>query len=101
MDEFDYFNNVRCKGQEKEEEKEEDTEFKEFTECEHLDFINSNGINVCISCRLEFYHHRDSDSDFDEQKQTYLCSGVNNDPTRCQIRRSTEKTIIKDVEGMG
>lgn len=82
-----------------------DSEFKqgnnEFIEelCEHKNTIIEGGIELCVDCGEEI----EGNIFFDKEWRYYGASDSRHtsDPNRCQARKIEEKTIHKDVEGMG
>ena len=69
------------------------------SECDHFDVSDDNGAIICLDCGQELKR----DLNFDKEWRYYGSDDTrrNTDPNRCQMRKSEEKGIFKDVEGMG
>tara|TARA_B100000073_G_scaffold348421_1_gene367135 strand:- start:2539 stop:3348 length:810 start_codon:yes stop_codon:yes gene_type:complete len=67
--------------------------------CKHLHMLAENGITLCEDCGEEITR----DISFDKEWRYYGASDTkhNSDPNRCHVRKSEDRTIYKDVEGMG
>ena len=67
--------------------------------CKHLHTITDNGITLCEDCGEEI----NRDITYDKEWRYYGASDTkhNTDPNRCHIRKIEDRTIYKDVEGMG
>jgi transcription initiation factor TFIIIB Brf1 subunit/transcription initiation factor TFIIB len=67
--------------------------------CKHLDFQVENGLFYCLNCGeqidQDFVKTKDSRY-FDTNDSLYTM-----DPGRCQMRKSDQRSIYKDVENMG
>lgn len=67
--------------------------------CPHDNIIEEKGIGVCIDCGEEIQNKTTNDKEW-----RYYGSGDNkhySDPTRVQQRKSEDKNIFKDVDGLG
>jgi len=77
------------------------TDEDDFVEeiCQHKSRIVEGGVELCMDCGEEI----DSGVFFDKEWRYYgpADSRHTSDPNRCQARKSDEKSIHKDVEGMG
>jgi len=73
----------------------------EFVEelCTHSNRLVESGVEICTDCGEEI----DSNLFFDKEWRYYGASDSRHtsDPNRCQARKIEEKSIHKDVEGMG
>lgn len=67
-------------------------------ECNHV-FITLNGNNVCELCGIELPREIDNTKEW----RYYGAADTRHtgDPSRCHMRKTEERTINKDVEGMG
>ncbi|MDB4413286.1 hypothetical protein N9189_02055 [Pirellulaceae bacterium] len=67
--------------------------------CPHTELAIENGVTHCIECGEEVLR------DISQEKEWRYYGPSDNihtaDPNRCQIRRREERSIYKDVEGMG
>ncbi len=68
-------------------------------QCEHLHVISDNGTTLCEDCGEEI----NRDISYDKEWRYYGAADTkhNSDPNRCHIRKIEDRTIYKDVEGMG
>jgi hypothetical protein len=69
---------------------------KEDSWCKHANTQVDGGLITCLECGLEVENEIVYEKDW-----KYYGADYGPDPTRCQPRRSTEKSIYKDVENMG
>ena len=67
--------------------------------CKHEHILTDNGTKICEDCGEEITR----EINFDKEWRYYGASDTkhNTDPNRCHIRKSDERSIYKDVEGMG
>ena len=67
--------------------------------CNHNSILEENGIKVCTDCGIEITR----DITYDKEWRYYGASDTRHisDPNRCHARKSDERTIYKDVEGLG
>ena len=73
---------------------------KEYDDsCKHSNILEENGIKVCTECGIEITR----DITYDKEWRYYGASDTrhNTDPNRCHARKSDERTIYKDVGGLG
>lgn len=77
----------------------EQEELNENKGCPHNDVSMENGVTHCIECGEEVLR----DISHEKEWRYYGPSDSihNSDPNRCQIRKREERSIYKDVEGMG
>jgi transcription initiation factor TFIIIB Brf1 subunit/transcription initiation factor TFIIB len=68
-----------------------------INDCEHSDLVEENGSIVCSECGIEIRKTITHEKEW----RFYGNSDKRSDPNRVQIRKSEEKSIIKDVETMG
>lgn len=68
-------------------------------ECKHVNCDVSSGHKICIDCGHQFQ----DDIKYDKEWRFYGASDTRHstDPNRCHIRKNSEKTIEKDVLGLG
>ena len=90
MDTFDLFAQLK---------KEEQETTPNINECAHQNTIQSNGYLICTDCG----HQCEKQLTYDREWRYYGASDTKyaSDPNRCQARKTTEKTIYKDVEKLG
>lgn len=71
----------------------------EHEKCEHTNIIKENDAILCMDCGEEI------EKSISLEKEWRYYSGIDNrhtsDPSRCQVRKSEERTIFKDVETLG
>lgn len=94
MDDFDILNSIvdEVTNKEKEEKKEKEI----VTDCPHENVIKENSKIHCIDCGLEIKNFTKKELNQISSEDTKKMS----DPMRCQVRKTEEKNIYKDVEGM-
>jgi transcription initiation factor TFIIIB Brf1 subunit/transcription initiation factor TFIIB len=67
--------------------------------CKHVNIDSKNNLSVCVDCGIEINRN----IVFNKEWRYYGASDTryNSDPNRCQIRKTTERSIFKDVENLG
>lgn len=98
MDDFALFDQA-LRECEKNSQPEEQVETNQNNECPHTDVAIENGVTHCIECGEEVLR----DISHEKEWRYYGPSDTMHtaDPNRCQIRKREERSIYKDVEGMG
>ena len=96
MDSFDLFHNALKDVEETTNGEGSKPEHEEV--CCHENIIYDNGVKICEDCGAEIVR----DISYNKEWRYYGSSDTkhNSDPSRCQKRKSDEKNIYKDVEGM-
>lgn len=76
-----------------------DSLIKTVGDCDHLDVIDDNGLIICVDCGEEIKRV----ISFEKEWRYYGSEDTrrNADPSRCQIRRTEDKSIFRDVENLG
>lgn len=71
----------------------------EETDCPHRNQIVENNTKVCLECGIMI----DKDISYEKEWRYYGMSDTkhNSDPNRCNIRKTEDKSIFKDVEKLG
>lgn len=71
--------------------------YEDETDCKHKDTINSNGIEICVQCGIEF-----QDKIINMENETHFYGGNDTktfkDPSRVYFRRIDNKNIYKDLD---
>ena len=70
-----------------------------INECEHTDTIFENGNELCVECGEEIF--KDIANDKEWRYYGHSDNKHTSDPTRCQVRKSEDRNIYKDVKNMG
>lgn len=67
--------------------------------CSHENVVDEMGCMICVECGSEI----SKNSNFEKEWRYYGSNDNNhkNDPSRCHFRKNNEKSIFKDVDGMG
>ena len=67
--------------------------------CQHIDILDESGVKLCLDCGEEISR----DISYDKEWRYYGSDDTRrlNDPNRCHIRKSEDRTIFKDVEDLG
>lgn len=67
--------------------------------CEHNNIINESGINYCTECGEQITDSLVKSKDWRDYDNTESLFTM--DPSRCQMRKTEDRNIYKDVENMG
>jgi len=67
--------------------------------CKHTNIDSKNNLSVCVDCGMEINRN----IVFNKEWRYYGASDTrfNTDPNRCQIRKTSDRSIFKDVENLG
>ena len=105
MDDFELFDQALQECEDKQtndrpsDEKKQLEQISENKGCPHTDVAIENGVTHCIECGEEVLRDISHEKEWRYYGPGDSVHSV--DPNRCQIRKREERSIYKDVEGMG
>jgi transcription initiation factor TFIIIB Brf1 subunit/transcription initiation factor TFIIB len=99
MDEFSLLESALKEFNDSIEPDHEHIEDDDFESCPHTEIIDEHGVRSCAMCG----HEVKKDVTYEKEWRYYGVDDTRHtsDPNRCQARKVEERSIFKDVDGMG